>query len=355
MSIIINGKRAMMSLPRRMNPEDFNKDYNSRRQNDIKDFINSYTIRVDEIINQMVRRGETITPEKVKQCLINGTVTTYTVKDLIKEHLELMAERTKKEITLPTYQRYVTTYQLLSEQIGNKEVSEVTSGDLQRFKTYVLNNHQTSTAYGYMARCKTLFKYAVDNGRITTSPMASIKLNKGEKKPDILSEEDYQRLLKKNIKIERLEKVRDLYVLAAASGLAYCDLMLLEPSDIKKDKNGNTYIEKQRKKTGVTYTSVVLKEGVQILDKYNNDITPLKKSNQRLNGYLQELQDICGIETRLHMHTARHYYCSRLIMSGVPIAIVQRAMGHSKITTTQAFYTHLTTESVISNITCNQG
>lgn len=36
--------------------------------------------------------------------------------------------------------------------------------------------------------------------------------------------------------------------------------------------------------------------------------------------------------------------------AGVSPAIVQRALGHSKITTTQQFYTHLTTESVIENI-----
>lgn len=50
------------------------------------------------------------------------------------------------------------------------------------------------------------------------------------------------------------------------------------------------------------------------------------------------------------MHVGRHIYCSRLIQAGVSPTIVQRALGHSRITTTQQFYTHLTTESVIENI-----
>jgi site-specific recombinase XerD len=208
-----------------------------------------------------------------------------------------------------------------------------------------MNGHQASTAYGYMARCKSLFKFCVDNKWLDGSPMATMKLSKAQKKVEIITEAEYRKIRDKRFDIPRLEKVRKLFILACNCGLAYADLMLLTKEDLK-EKDGIKYIQKNRKKTGVEYTAVILDDGINII----NEIESLKMSNQKLNGYLKEIKDLCKIEHPLTMHKARHYYCSRLIQAGVSPAIVQKALGHSKINTTIAFYTHLSSDSVIKNI-----
>lgn len=350
MSIIINGERVFISLPRKMQPKEFEKHVSSKAHNETKQFLSLFETKANNAVTEIVTRNENVTAQRVKDYMLGNVCHTFTLKKAILSHLALLSQRTRAEITLDTYRRYNITYDALLEHIGDKDLKNITSGDMQSFKVMVLNSHQASTAYGYMARCKTLFKYCVDNGWLTHSPMNGIKTPKGEKKKEIPTMAEYSRIVKKHFDIERLEKVREIFIIAASTGLAYSDLMLLQPDDIKTDANGSVYIEKNRKKTGVTFTSVVLKEGVDIFKKYNNDITPLKKSGQKLNGYLKEIQDACGIKCNLTMHIGRHIYCSRLIQSGVSPAIVQRALGHSKITTTQQFYTHLTTESIISNI-----
>lgn len=350
LSIIVNGDRVFVTLPRKMQPKDFEKAVTSRSNNDTKQFLSLFETKVNNAVTEIITRNETLTAQRVKDYILGNVCHTYTLRKLITSHLTLLSERTRSEITLDTYRRYKVTYDDLLDCIGDKPLSEITVGDMLSYRVRVSNTHQSSTAYGYMARCRTLFKFAIDNQWLTANPMNGVRMPKGEKKKQIPTMEEYHRIADKRFYIERLETVREIFVLAASTGLSYSDLMLLQPQDIKKDENGNTYIEKERKKTGVTFTSVVLKEGVEILDKYSNDITPLKKSDQRLNGYLLEIQDICGIKCRLTMHVGRHIYCSRLIQAGVSPAIVQRALGHSKITTTQQFYTHLTTESVIENI-----
>lgn len=350
MSIIINGERVFVSLPRKMQPKEFEKHLSSKAHNETKQFLSLFETKANNAVTEIVTRNENVTAQRVKDYMLGNVCHTHTLNKAILSHLALLSQRTRAEITLDTYRRYNVTYDALLGHIGNKELNSITTGDMQSFKAMVLNTHQASTAYGYMARCKTLFKHCIDNGWLTTSPMNGVKTPKGEKKKQIPTMEEYNRIVKRHFDIERLEKVREIFIIAASTGLAYSDLMLLQPDDIKKDKEGNTYIEKTRKKTGVTFTSVVFKEGVEIFKKYNNDITPLKKSGQKLNAYLMELQDICHIKCRITMHVGRHIYCSRLIQSGVSAAIVQRALGHSKITTTQQFYTHLTTESVINNI-----
>jgi site-specific recombinase XerD len=61
-------------------------------------------------------------------------------------------------------------------------------------------------------------------------------------------------------------------------------------------------------------------------------------SNQRLNGYLKEMADLCGIEKNLTFHLARHTFATTVTLSnGVPIESVSKMLGHTKITTTQVY------------------
>jgi integrase len=49
---------------------------------------------------------------------------------------------------------------------------------------------------------------------------------------------------------------------------------------------------------------------------------------------LQALQD-------LKLHDLRHFYASGLMAAGCDVVTVQRALGHSKATTTRNTYAHL--------------
>ena len=349
LSLSINGERTFIALPRKMKPSEFNKDFNSKRMNPTREFCLAYERKVNTIISELVSKGDTLSSVKIKACLLNGTMYTSSLKTLIKEYLDIMKEKTKNEITYGAYRRYELCFNEFVKEVGNKDINDVTNGDILLFRTKMASKLKGSTLYGYMARLKTLFKYAQDNGKIKLNPMASIKTPKAQKKIEILTEEEYNKIKGRVFDIPRLEKVRLMWLLGANTGLAYCDLMLLQPSDIK-ECDGKMYIEKERKKTSVVYTSVVLPDGVEILKRYNNDISDLKISNQKLNGYLLEIQNICGVSHRLTMHTGRHRYATELIRKGVPIAIVQRAMGHSSIQTTISSYTHLTTENIVNKI-----
>ena len=51
-------------------------------------------------------------------------------------------------------------------------------------------------------------------------------------------------------------------------------------------------------------------------------------SNQKVNAYLKELADICGITTRLTFHVARHTFASTVTLdNGVPIESVSKMLG----------------------------
>ena len=61
-------------------------------------------------------------------------------------------------------------------------------------------------------------------------------------------------------------------------------------------------------------------------------------SNQKINSYLKEIADLCGIKKNLTFHMARHTFATTVTLSnGVPIETVSKLLGHTKLATTQIY------------------
>lgn len=84
--------------------------------------------------------------------------------------------------------------------------------------------------------------------------------------------------------------------------------------------------------------SIFLKK---ILTKYegklaNDQILPVP-SNQKMNAYLKEIGDTCGINKELTFHLARHTFATLTLSKGVSIESVSKMLGHTNIRTTQIY------------------
>ena len=61
-------------------------------------------------------------------------------------------------------------------------------------------------------------------------------------------------------------------------------------------------------------------------------------SNQKMNGYLKEIADLCEITKLLTFHIARHTFATTVTLSnGVPIESVSKMLGHTTIRSTQVY------------------
>ena len=55
-------------------------------------------------------------------------------------------------------------------------------------------------------------------------------------------------------------------------------------------------------------------------------------SNQKLNGYLKEIADICKINKLLNFHIARRTFATTIaLMNRVPIESISKIPGHSAL------------------------
>lgn len=68
-------------------------------------------------------------------------------------------------------------------------------------------------------------------------------------------------------------------------------------------------------------------------------------SNQKINAYLKEIADLCGIKKRLSYHLARHTFATMSLSKGVPIESVSKMLGHTNIKTTQ-IYARITNKKI---------
>ena len=98
----------------------------------------------------------------------------------------------------------------------------------------------------------------------------------------------------------------------------------------------------KRHKTDVPVNVRLLDVPKSIIAKYSGELLNGKllpvSSNQKMNAYLKELADICGITKNITTHVARHTFATTITLSnGVPIETVSKMLGHTNIKTTQHY------------------
>ena len=110
----------------------------------------------------------------------------------------------------------------------------------------------------------------------------------------------------KSFPTKRLEQVRDLFIFSCFTGLSYIDLKELKTSDIRISFDGKPWIMTHRHKTDTPVNVPLLKIPQAILQKYEGQLPKGQLlpvlSNQKLNSYLKEIADLCGINKNITFH-----------------------------------------------------
>lgn len=347
-SLSVNGKRNFFNLPIKCSPIDFNK---KRRPHNIDKYLITMTNNINEYIIQLAEEGIPLTVNNLHNAIRTGGVRTYTIEELFKSYEKILEQRIDIDMCLEHYRKYTLTRDMFFQVVDkNREASSITNEDILTFRNYIATKLSPSTQSGYMSRLKAYMRFAINNNKLHTNPFEGIKIKKVTKPVETITKDELNRIINKDFGNKRLNNVKELFLLSCGSGLSYADIIQLEPSDFIRKEN-KVCIFKERQKTGVKFYSVLMPFAVDILNKHNGDISSLKLSNQKLNSYLKEIADLCNITTvdSLHFHLARHYYATNAINSGVPLEIVQKLVGHSKITQTQ-HYAKLMEDTIIREI-----
>ena len=86
MSIVINGERCLITLPRKEKPSDFKRDRYSRKDNDIKQYLQAVRNKVGTIQTEMMEKDIPLTAPLLRDYFRTGGIQTYTIENLFDEY-----------------------------------------------------------------------------------------------------------------------------------------------------------------------------------------------------------------------------------------------------------------------------
>ena len=348
LAIILNNKRCYIQLPRKERPSEFKSQTKGKKRTDLIDYLEGIRVRLNEIITSFLIEGQPLTADALRAYFRTGGFVVYTIENLFDDYMHILAKRVGKDLKPKTYRKYEIARDKFYKIISPKEpVTAITKAVIMDYQASMNQYLDYVTTNGYCQRVKTVVQFGIDNGRMKINPFSGIKLRKGEKSIQFLSEEEVEKIRTTDFHNESLNRVRDLFVFQAASGLSYTDMAKLVPTDFQVTEDGQYYIHDKRNKTGVFYTAVILEQGVEILKKYHFKLPIL--SNHKMNVYLKTIRDLCGIDKPIFSHVARHTYATRCLNRGIRLEVVAKLLGHSTTRITQ-HYAKLLKDNIINEV-----
>ena len=349
-SIIINGQRTFINLPRKERPEDFKRMVTRRQQTDLKTYLDEVRSLFNRYQTELLQEGISITPQTLKETFKNGGVASYTIERLFTDFLTHTRKRVGHDLTQAAYQKYEYVRNLFYKHIDKKkEVSSITCSVIDSFYIYLQQHYNTATSASHMTRLKTIITYGINDGHLKVNPFKNVKVKHSKKRIEYLTEEELKAIHDLEIDNKSLADVRDAFLFQASTGLAYIDLLNLNPEDIKVTDDGTHYITKTRHKTDSEYTTVVLPMGVEVLKRHNYHLRVI--SNQKYNLFLKTIQALANIQGKtLTTHLARKTFCCLLLNKGVSINTVAKCAGHMDIKITRSYYATLQESTVIKEV-----
>lgn len=309
---------------------------------------------IQDHYNQLKSSGNDFDVSTIKKKLLNvGDGSDDGILKVFDYYLDNMYKKLNKGYSNETYKHYKSSRKRLAEFIqkhSRKKDFPVKSIDykfLNAFDVYLKKEYSIhqNTAWNYHKHLRRICNIAISMELITKNPYTRFKVPLEETNRGFLTNAELSRIENKTITIERLETVRDIFVLASYTGLSYSDISKLSTDHLRKGIDDKDWIIIDRSKTNSRCRIPLLPEAKAILEKYKD--TPQYKikgllvpilTNQKMNSYLKELADICGINKNLSMHMARHTFATTVTLSnGVPIETVSKILGHTNLKTTQIY------------------
>jgi len=331
--IIINGERTIIQTSIKVSPDEFKESMSQKKDNRIKNYCNTFHLKLDDVINEMMEQGIPITAKNVKKYFQAGGVsTTYTLQNLFDDTLTIIEKRVGIDMTQDTYNRYVKTTEMFVEYNNlsfDTPANTITRNHFINYQAELGKRLKDSTSCNYLQKIKTFFGNAFQAGKIPSNPSATLRIKKGESDEiKYLTTEEVDRIRQADMGgIKRLEQVKDCFLFACFTAISFADLALLEPSDYQQGPNNIIFIRKRRKKTGKFFTALVLEDALEIAKRYNYAI-PVNE-NQTYNRYLKEIQTIAKIDKKLTTHVARHTAATYYLNHGYGEEDVAAILGDS--------------------------
>ncbi|MCE4565203.1 site-specific integrase [Maribellus sp. CM-23] len=260
------------------------------------------------------------------------------------------------------YKDALNTVKAFSKGNLNFTFADIDVNWLNRFENWMRANKNKETSMSLRLRTlRSAYNKAIEEKAAykINYPFNEFKISKFNTKTSkrAITKAEIQKIIKVNLSKEKesVQLARDIFIFSyLCSGINFTDIANLQPDNISG--NQMQYI---RQKTGKKINVLLIPDTIKIIEKYSiatpqtGHIFPIldkrihKTAQQKRNRIhkvlgrtgkgLKRIAELCKITTNLSTYVARHSFATVLKNSGVSIALISEALGHSALSTTQIY------------------
>ncbi len=306
--------------------KDAQKDYHIRLNN--KDTYAGNSLTVARELDSSMKKAKRLSHiEDLYKKPENITLGEF-ITDYFAPHFQSKNKR---------YDRAVYSLNYFCKTLGHKELAKIDSYDIEKAINEKGRNSKPATRNYYLAIIRRVFNYAIEIGKVKTSPVKTKALRFDNRRMRFLNDDDQAALLeacKKSIN----PKLYPMVMIALHTGMRKGEIQQLAPEDIRDNK---IYLRAETTKTTTTRIIPVHPAIKDFLEGYFSYRSDVKRS----------FVTACNIAqiTDFTFHDLRHTFASRLVQRGVDLYTVKELLGHSSLTMTQR-YAHLAPDNHMNAI-----
>jgi len=356
--VTVNGARIEFSTKRFTTSEKWSVEGNrmkgtSAETKATNSFLDTLKAKVYDYQQQLIREDEVVNAENMRNKILGVEKRSHMLIGIFQQHNEEIKALVGREFATATYTRYETslkhTIAFLNwkYKVSDIDIRKIDHEFVTSYEFYLKSVHKCNqnTTAKYIKNFGKIVRICLANGWIERDPFINYKCKIVEVERAFLSQDEIETMFNKVLATDRLNHVKDIFLFSCFTGLAYVDVKKLSRKNIGFGVDGEKWIFINRTKTDTRSNIPLLPIASYLLEKYedhpqvvNQDkLLPLL-SNQKMNSYLKEIADACGINKELTFHIARHTFATTVTLSnGVPIESVSKMLGHKNLKTTQHY------------------
>lgn len=361
--VVFNQKSTTVSTGKYISEERWKQTDNLRKllrqdkEKTLKEFLDLFLLNIEKIHNQIDRYQEDITIKEFKNRIL-GKQEIETIPTLIKiieEHnlhfSRLVAIGERSKASLQKYSRVKDLIKIFNNKTfgcDDIQIDKINSAYIYNLESYLKfesdykgkKGIRNNSVVKYFKNLKTICNYAIRMELIDKNPF---NIYNGKIKVDeaiFLTQDELERIENKIFKVERLERVKDIFLFSCYTGYAPVDAIKLTRKNVIQDIEKTLWIKANRQKTNTKANVPILPPVLKIINKYQFDGETLlpRISNQKMNAYLKEIADIIGLDKKLTWYVARHTFATTVTLgNGIRIENVSAMLGHTTIKQTQHY------------------
>ena len=316
--------------------------------------INQIMLDIQATEIEAFKKDINMTVQRLYSMYVEALSTTVPLTQFSENVLKYSSNR--KEVTKRSYRDVVRNINEFSPGVALEDI------DIQWIKKYERWQYDRgisdSTVWSRLKVIRAFFNEAIKRDLLKPwqTPFRIYEIPEMRYRTDVLRFSEMEDLLHYKFEDQKLRRARDFFLLSCYTGLRYGDMVRLTSGHIRQ-VGEETWLTMQTSKTGklvqIPLTIIFYGRVMEILKKYKRveDLVTPFKCNTTINRAIHDLFDICKIggSQRITVHTARRSCITGLADFGVNVYVIQKVVGHARITTTQK-YIQLSTATIEADL-----